>query len=141
MRGSRLSQLCQSVFAISGCCITRARLRSQCEITRPLATRGDETRHKCRRLSSMAIAKILALLLLAPFLGFCQLAELRGGIADPQRKSVAGATIHLSRGAAEIARIKSNGDGRFTFANVAAGIYTLRAEAHGFAAISRPVVV
>jgi len=89
----------------------------------------------------MAIAKILALLLLAPFLGFCQLAELRGSIADPQRKSVAGATIHLSRGAAEIARIKSNGDGRFTFANVAAGIYTLRAEAHGFAAISRPVVV
>jgi hypothetical protein len=76
-------------------------------------------------------------LLFAPILIFCQSAELNGGITDPQGKSVARAVIHLTRGSAEIARTKSNSDGRFTFDPVDPGDYTLRAEAHGFADISR----
>jgi hypothetical protein len=89
----------------------------------------------------MAILKICALLLLAPTLVFCHGVELSGDITDPQGKSVAGAVIHLLRGAAEITRTKSNGNGRFTLSNVVPGTYTLRAEAHGFADISRDVIV
>ena len=89
----------------------------------------------------MTIAKILALFLVSALPAFCQPGSLSGSIVDPQRKSVGGAVIHLTRGAAEIAGTKSNGDGRFTFGSVPAGIYTLRAEAHGFAEISRRVAV
>jgi hypothetical protein len=89
----------------------------------------------------MLILRILVLSLLAPFLVVCQSAELSGDVTDLQGKSVAGAVIHLTRGTAELARTKSDSDGRYTFAKVAPGNYILRAQAHGFADISRDAIV
>lgn len=54
---------------------------------------------------------------------------------------MAGAVVHLQRGAAELARSRSDADGRFTFQNIPPGNYTLRAEAHGFADISKDVSI
>lgn len=85
--------------------------------------------------------KIDVLLLLVPFLVFSQYVELSGGVTDPQGESIAGALIRLTRGNTEIARTKSNNEGRFSFSNVTPGAYTLQAEAHGFADISRDVAV
>lgn len=74
-----------------------------------------------------------------PLLG--QYVELNGGVTDPQGKTVAGAVIHLERNRAEVARSRSNAEGRFAFHDVTPGNYTLHAEAHGFADISREVAV
>ena len=70
---------------------------------------------------------------------FSQYVELTGGITDPQGRAVAGAIVHLDRNHAEAARSKSSEEGRFAFHNILPGNYTLRAEAHGFADISRDV--
>jgi hypothetical protein len=74
-------------------------------------------------------------------LAFAQYVELSGGVTDPQGRAVAGALIHLTRGQTEIARSRSNQEGRFSFHDITPGQYTLRAEAHGFADISRDVAV
>jgi hypothetical protein len=83
--------------------------------------------------------RIILLLLFAACSLLSQYVELSGGVTDPQGRTVAGAIVHLERNRMEVARSKSNAEGRFTFHDIVPGNYTLRAEAHGFADISREV--
>jgi hypothetical protein len=81
------------------------------------------------------------LAVLIPGLLFAQQVELSGGITDPQGKAVAGATVYLDRDTREVASVRSDGQGRFRFHDIAPGPYKLRAEAPGFAAISRQMTL
>src|SRR3954447_23056794 len=83
--------------------------------------------------------RIVILLFFATCSLFSQHVELSGGVTDPQGRTVASAIVHLERNRLEAARSKSNAEGRFTFHDIVPGNYTLRAEAHGFADISREV--
>lgn len=83
--------------------------------------------------------KLTVLLLCVVSSLFSQDVELSGGVTDPLGKAVAGANVHLDKKRVETARTKSNGEGRLAFHDILPGDYTLRAEAHGFADISRDV--
>ena len=58
---------------------------------------------------------------LIPGLLFAQQVELSGGITDPQGKAVAGATVYLDRDTREVASVRSDGQGRFRFHDIAPG--------------------
>src|SRR4051794_19192968 len=70
-----------------------------------------------------------------------QYVELSGRITDPQGKLVVGASIHLEKNGAEVMRTKSDQQGHFSFYDIPAGNYTLRAEAPAFASVTSEVAV
>jgi Ca-activated chloride channel family protein len=57
---------------------------------------------------------------------------LQGTIVDPAGVAVPGATVELLTGARVIGKVVSAADGRFTFADVAAGSYEIRVTLAGF---------
>ena len=83
--------------------------------------------------------RVILLLLFAAWSLFSQHVELNGGVTDPQGRTMAGAMVHLERDRIEMARSRTNGEGRFAFHDIVPGNYTLRAEAHGFADIKRDI--
>jgi len=59
--------------------------------------------------------------------------ELQGRVTDPLGAVVPEATVVLSREGREIARARTDRDGRYRFAGLASGLYRLRVEREGFA--------
>ena len=86
-----------------------------------------------RRLGWLALA--------ASSVAWSQSIRIDGHVLDPQGLLVAGASIHLLISAADVAQIKSDGQGEFHFAGLINGAYTLRAEAPEFAAIAQSITV
>ena len=84
---------------------------------------------------SVAIKVMLAVLLVCA-VGWAQLptATMNGAVTDPQGAVVAGAKITLTHPATGATREGStSSDGGYVFTNLAAGTYTMRVEAQGFA--------
>jgi TonB dependent receptor/Carboxypeptidase regulatory-like domain/TonB-dependent Receptor Plug Domain len=66
---------------------------------------------------------------------------LNGNITDLQNRLVPRASIRLEKGLSEVAKTKSDDRGSFTLNNIPAGDYTLKAEAAGFAPVTRHVTL
>ena len=78
------------------------------------------------------ISFLLLFSLLLPALAIAQTA-VEGTLRDQSGKAVSGATVSLQRAEGSVAdQATSDGEGRFRFAAVEAGGYTLKAEASGF---------
>ena len=65
---------------------------------------------------------------------------LRGEVTDPSGAVVPGAHVTLSRGS-QVRETETQADGRFAFHTLAAGSYTLRVTAKGFAPLSRHAIL
>jgi hypothetical protein len=85
--------------------------------------------------------RTLLILVLLPVAMLAQLAELGGVVRDPQNEIVAGAVVRLDQQGETIRQTRSDPEGRFQFADLPVGSYTLRAEAPGLEPVSRDVVV
>ena len=90
---------------------------------------------------SSRLLSSLFLLLMPASVVWAQNAELNGKITDPQGRLVAGASVRLEKNESEIVRTTSDERGSFRLYDVPPGSYTLRAEAPGFAPISRSISV
>jgi len=64
-----------------------------------------------------------------------------GRVVDPQGAAVGGADVVLAPSTGSSRTSRSRPDGAFTFENVAAGTYTIRVEAGGFAPFAQSVTV
>src|SRR5689334_2024635 len=68
--------------------------------------------------------------------------DLTGTLTDPQGQLVSDATIRLVRGADSTRReTKTDARGRFSFTNLDSGEYRLKAQAPGFAVLTRTIGV
>jgi hypothetical protein len=72
---------------------------------------------------------------------FAQEIYVKGRVTDPQQKALPKAGLQLIRGAEVLARAISGPDGQFELRVKVAGEYVVRADAAGFRAVSRPVIV
>lgn len=100
---------------------------------------SENSRYAVALFSRLSLIVALVCLSRAP--SDAQYVELNGGVTDPQARPVPGALIHLQRGRVEVSRVKSDEAGLFAFHDITPGDYTVRAEAHGFADVSKDVSV
>lgn len=84
---------------------------------------------------------IVAWLLLWAVQVVAQTFRFDGSVTDPQGKVAAGAVVFLEKESQQVARSRTDDAGQFTFSGVTPGVYLLRAELHGFADISRKILV
>jgi len=93
----------------------------------------------------MSLSPVPCCLLALSLAGIAECAHastLTGTLIDPQTRAVPGVTIHLVRRADSSRReTKTDDEGRFSFEALDGGEYRLSAEAPGFPAITRTVVV
>ena len=109
--------------------------------TRTTESEARRVQTELRKMFLWCAVNVGSIVFFSARLACAQYVELSGGVTDPQGRAVAGALIHLERGHTEIARSRSNQEGRFAFQDITPGDYTLRAESHGFADVSRDVAV
>lgn len=85
-------------------------------------------------------AILLIALVLSPIAVFAQAGALRGQVLDPSGAIVPGASVTLT-GGKKAFTVKSGQDGVYSFHDVPSGVYTLTAEAEGFARLTKTNVV
>lgn len=85
-------------------------------------------------------AILLIALVLSPIAVFAQAGALRGQVLDPSGAIVPGASVTLT-GGKNAFTVKSGQDGVYSFHDVPSGVYTLTAEAEGFARLTKTNVV
>ena len=66
-------------------------------------------------------------------------ATLEGTVLDPSGRPVAGARVSLLRALTPLAEAEADAQGRFQFIHLAAGTYSLAANAPGFSALKTPI--
>jgi hypothetical protein len=72
---------------------------------------------------------------------FAQEIYVKGRVTDPQQKALPKAGLQLIRGAEVLSQAISGPDGQFELRVKVAGEYVVRADAAGFRAVSRPLIV
>jgi len=68
-------------------------------------------------------------------------AAIQGTVYDPQGRAVPGATVDLLSSMVPIGETQTNAKGEYRFAGLAAGTFTIAANAPGFTALAQPIAV